>query len=62
MILTRHVERQEFTCASCKKDKKSKLSADAPEGIICNGCYGRKLAEARGLEDHITPSERRQEA
>ncbi len=58
MILTRNDKLVEFTCAACKRDKKSKLTAEAPEGIICNGCYGRKLAEARGLQDHITPSER----
>ncbi len=59
MILTRHNELIAFTCASCQRDKKSKLTAKAPEGTICNGCYGRKTAEARGLQDHITPAERR---
>jgi len=59
MELTRHEELVEFNCASCHRDKKSKLTADTPEGDICNGCYGRKLAEARGLQDHITPSKRK---
>lgn len=59
MILTRNDKPVEFTCACCKRGKKAKITVEAPEGTICNGCYGRKLAEARGLQDHITPNERR---
>ena len=45
MRLTRHENLVSFTCAACHKDKKSKLTAEAPEGIICNGCFGQKLSE-----------------
>jgi hypothetical protein len=50
LTLERHAVLQEFHCANCNKDKKSKNTAhwDTADGMcktVCNGCFGEILAK-----------------
>lgn len=46
MTLRRFAYAMRFICVRCNLSKTSKLRAETPEGVICNGCYGKKLTEA----------------
>lgn len=46
MTLRRFAYSMRFMCVRCNLSKTSKLRAETPEGVICNGCYGKKLTEA----------------
>ena len=48
MTLRRFNFAMRFTCVRCDLSKTSKFRAETPEGVICNDCYGKKLAEASG--------------
>jgi transcription elongation factor Elf1 len=46
MTLRRFAYAMRFTCIRCNLLKTSKFRAETPEGVVCNGCYGKKLTEA----------------
>lgn len=45
MTLRRFNYAMRFICVRCSLSKTSKFRAETPEGVICNGCYGKKLTE-----------------
>jgi hypothetical protein len=46
MTLRRFAYAMRFVCVRCNLSKTSKFRAETPDGVVCNGCYGKKLAEA----------------
>ena len=44
MTLRRFGHAMRFTCVRCDLLKTSKFRAETPDGVICNGCYGKRLA------------------
>ncbi len=48
MTLRRFAYAMRFICVRCNLSKTSKFRAETPEGVICNGCYGKKLTESLG--------------